>query len=412
MNEERKLPPLHARLFWYDLTPAEMALLKAMVEHCWDGSVIWASVARLSAYSKLAERTVQNLLHGWDDKRTKRHNPGLVDRGILMEIAKANPSKRRPVTYRLNEAALVEDPKMLPYREQELQEPLLGIDLAAVPGQPVRTRLKQLPGVYVPPKRRQSKLLWRCLSDEFPTAGGHAPLVQPLHQSLTTIAPVPLVQPLRQSGATTAPNYLIDSRRSESVGGFGSSPGVEIVKNLGTPSTTDKVPPQLATGLREIVPHLDGAAIGQIWKSCKANAADCTADEVLYFARSKAPALERAHNPPGLLICSVPQAVTPEALIALRARREREEKALRAIEQERADSEADDRREIEQYQRQQQLERRAAAELEGWPAEKKNALKNTVAAELFTRCPEARHWPHLRDQIHQLMVKCVVDSWN
>jgi Helix-turn-helix domain len=84
---KNKIPPLHARLFWYRLTSAELALLKAMVEHCWDGSDMWPSIKRLSAYSKLDERTVQNLIHGWDQRRkdpesgewiTVKHNPGLL----------------------------------------------------------------------------------------------------------------------------------------------------------------------------------------------------------------------------------------------------------------------------------------------------------------------------------------------
>jgi hypothetical protein len=400
---QNKIPPLHARLFWYVLSSAEMSLLKAMVEHCWDGSVIWASVARLSAYSKLTERTVQNLIHGWVDSRTKRRNPGLVERGILTEKAKANPSKRRPVTYQLNEMALVEDPKMIPYRERELQEVLPGIDLAAVPGQPVRPRQKPLPGVYGPSKPRQNKL------PGLSSTTGQAPLVQPFHQSPATVSPVPLVQPLHQSGETVAPNYLIDSRRGESVEGVGCFPAVEIVKKKEIPSSTD-FPLELAQGLRDLVPDIDTAAIRQIYQTCKTAADDCTVEEILHFADTKAFYLSKATNPTGFLIHAVTMSVTPEAVMALRDRRQREERQREFEAQERRRLELEGMARMEQYRRQEELERQAATVLDGWPQDKQTELKEQVAQELFSKTPEARMWPSLKHQIRLLMVRRVAES--
>jgi len=117
-------PPLRARLHWYRLTSAEFALLTAMCEHRSDGSTVWASVARLAAYSKLDERTVQRLIRGF------------CARGILSQLAPGNVAKRMPATYRVNEAALEEDSKMAPYRDTG-QELLPGITLAAIPGEPI-----------------------------------------------------------------------------------------------------------------------------------------------------------------------------------------------------------------------------------------------------------------------------------
>ncbi len=119
-------PPLRARLHWYKLTTAEFALLTAMCEHCSDGSTIWAAIPRLAAYSKLSERKVQRLIGA------------LRGRGILSQLAPANTAKRRPATYRINEAGFQEDPRMAPYRAR--QEQLPGICRKPVPGEPVPDR--------------------------------------------------------------------------------------------------------------------------------------------------------------------------------------------------------------------------------------------------------------------------------
>jgi len=105
-------PPLRARLHLYLLTSAEFALLTAMCEHCSDGSTIWAAIPRLAAYSKLSERNVQYVIRG------------LCNRGILSQLAPGNSwNKRRPAVYRVNEAAMQDDPKMSPYRTSQRQLP-------------------------------------------------------------------------------------------------------------------------------------------------------------------------------------------------------------------------------------------------------------------------------------------------
>jgi hypothetical protein len=97
-----------------------------MVEHCSDGSTVWAAVPRLAAYSKLSERTVQRLIRQF------------CSCGILSELAPANSGKRRPATYRVNEEALQPDPKMRPYLNRQQQLP--GIHRAAIPGEPITDR--------------------------------------------------------------------------------------------------------------------------------------------------------------------------------------------------------------------------------------------------------------------------------
>lgn len=136
-----KQTPLRARLHWYRLTAAEFALLTAMCEHRSDGSTVWASVTRLAAYSKLDERTVQRLIRG------------LCARGILSQLARGNAAKRMPATYRVNEEALEDDPRMARYRSTG-QEQLPGIPLSAVPGEPIPDRDLVAPCHLVTPRHQ------------------------------------------------------------------------------------------------------------------------------------------------------------------------------------------------------------------------------------------------------------------
>jgi helix-turn-helix protein len=148
--------PLRARLHWYRLSTAEFAVLTAMAEHCSDGSCIWASVARLAAYSKLSERTVQKVLRDLC-------SCGILTRFQKRESDKENPwRKRRPATYRINEAAMEDDPKMRPYFTRQRTLPGIfhssadeGATGVTVAGEPVQ-RLRLTGAVAAPDSRSTS----------------------------------------------------------------------------------------------------------------------------------------------------------------------------------------------------------------------------------------------------------------
>ncbi len=130
-------PPLRGRLSRYVLTKSERALLISMCEQCSDGSCIWASIETLAVYSDLSERHIWNLIHGRD--RDGRHIPGLLERGILSQLAPAKGwPDPRPATYRINEAALHEKPKVRSRLEARSQMTLPGIRRPSVPGEPVK----------------------------------------------------------------------------------------------------------------------------------------------------------------------------------------------------------------------------------------------------------------------------------
>jgi hypothetical protein len=134
-------PPLRARLHWYLLDVAEFALLTAMCEHCSDGSTIWAAIPRLAAYSKLSERKVQYVLRE------------LCDSGILSQLAAANSwNKRRHAVYRINEPVMSEDPRMTPYRSDQLWLP--GVRQTGAHCAPVPVHDLYLTGAHCAPDSR------------------------------------------------------------------------------------------------------------------------------------------------------------------------------------------------------------------------------------------------------------------
>jgi hypothetical protein len=159
-------PPLRARLHRYKLTTAEFALLTAMCEHCSDGSFVWPAIPRLAAYAKLSKRKTQYVIRV------------LRNRGVLSQLAPPNGARRRPATYRINEAALEDDPKMTRYRARQQQLP--GICRPSAQGEPIADPVH---GVH-------------------PTGADDAP--HPLHS-------------VHESGAQPAPDsQSLDSRTSDS----------------------------------------------------------------------------------------------------------------------------------------------------------------------------------------------------
>jgi hypothetical protein len=149
-----------------------------MCEHCSDGSVIWASIARLAAYAKLSERYVTKLLHE------------LSSRGILTELIPANTSKRKPTTWRINEDALEEDPLVARYLSS--QQSLPGIRRPPIPGEPI-------------PQHAQDTAL-----------------VNPVHQSPEPSSPV-LLNPVHQTGESSSP----DSKAFDSKSFFDPKPLIQ-----------------------------------------------------------------------------------------------------------------------------------------------------------------------------------------
>lgn len=391
LQELKKEVPLHARLFWYQLEPAELLALKGMVEHCSNGSVIFPSIRRLSAYTKLSKKQLQRLIHGWDERKKEKatadepeadatgkkkkrwiwkitkHREGFLERGILTQVAKHNKAKRQPATYRLNEAVLTIDPAMYEFIAQDMQGVLPGVDRKPAPGERVRPKQKTLPGMTQPAKPKQ-----RELSGLRGKSGTPSDTMSPVPTSdtMSPVASSSLATPCRMTSDTMSPYPLIDS-----------------LKILNT--TTTEIFEELAKGLREILPLLDDKAIQQVWMECRGMAPDCTVQEVVNFAWEKAPAIKKADNPTGLLIHSVPQLCSPTILAAYRQRQQDQEEAYREGERQRVLTEEHNRRYMEAHE---QASAQTQQRFDEMTSEERAPLRAKVLHLLRTNMPNAQRW--------------------
>jgi len=187
-----------------------------MCEHSSNGTRCSADPKRIAAYCKVSESTVWNVIAGYENVRTGERVKGLLERGILTQLAPGNWAKRKCATYRINEAAMHLDPRMKPYLNDAPEE--LGVEAQAT-----------LPGIRRP---------WEPKIQDAP-ADSPAPLVQPLDQSAKPTDPtvglhwsngwVQLVQPLGSTGPTVGLDSIsidsnpIDSKPSDSSGGVRNS---------------------------------------------------------------------------------------------------------------------------------------------------------------------------------------------
>ena len=90
---------------------------------------------------------------------------------------------------------------------------------------------------------------------------------------------------------------------------------------------------------------IDNDAIALLWNECRLRAADCTVEEVLYFAEGKAAvcASGRIKNPIGFLLIAVPKCFEGPAFVGFRKEQQRKQEDKR-------------RRQQREQERQKQLE--------------------------------------------------------
>jgi hypothetical protein len=111
--------PVWYRLDDFELSHSERALLKAMFKFTHGGIMFYASLPKVARRASLSPKTVKRLIRGYVDPRNGRRNRGLLERGILTEVAEAGDGKKT-ATYRMNHDALVPVPRMLEAVQQEL----------------------------------------------------------------------------------------------------------------------------------------------------------------------------------------------------------------------------------------------------------------------------------------------------
>jgi len=111
-----------------------------------------------------------------------------------------------------------------------------------------------------------------------------------------------------------------------------AAPYSQALRNAFSNSTTS-TPPDLLQGLRQLVGLVDDEAAAVLWHQCRKRAQDCTAEEVLHFARAKAAIFRsgKIQNPIGFLLAAVPKCF--EGASFLEFRREQAQRAREAEEQ-------------------------------------------------------------------------------
>jgi hypothetical protein len=361
LSEEYFVPKesrVDSDLFWKKWEDRdEMGLVRAMLEHCSDGSTIWAAISRLSAYSKIPVTKIKALIHG--RKATKKHLAvrGLLERKILTLIAPANPKKHRPATYRFNEWVLQDDPEMAKYRAEEQQQVLPGITLSAVPGQPISRPGISLGANFAPGGNFRATL--GRTSPEVPGAnfapGGNSQDIKDDTRIGLEIPSEPLfLRPSAPPGANFAPGgnfratlgrtspepganfaHKILRSRSKSTSTTSSSSsglGVDVGLAARAQGGMDSDYEQILTALHVYAEIFDQKAVEQLVAACRAEAPDATAAEIMHFIHKKGSitlhtqsagdfgCVRTIQNPVGFLLHAVPKCFEGVAFTAWRKR--------------------------------------------------------------------------------------------
>ena len=173
----------------------------------------------------------------------------------------------------------------------------------------------------------------------------------------------------------------------------------------GTTTSFPAVPTQLTKGLQALIPVIDEEALITLWTECRARVADCTAEEVLHFAETKACmfATGKIQNPVGFLLTVVPKCFEGEAFVNFREearrREENRQKAERERDQTRRAEEELARREAEAYER-------AEEKLRALPKDAYETLYQRTK-DLIDRSSAARLWSPqvLEDTIRARMLR-------
>ena len=174
--------------------------------------------------------------------------------------------------------------------------------------------------------------------------------------------------------------------------------------------TTAAIPNELIPRLQNLVNFIDNDAIALLWNECRLRAADCTVEEVLYFAEGKAAvcASGRIKNPIGFLLTAVPKCFEGPAFVGFRKEQQRkkeEERRRQQREQERQKQlEEQGREEAEAYERGKQ-------KLEALALDQYKALYEKTKEDFLARYPNAlRSAPKtIEELVQQQMIRNLQD---
>lgn len=157
--------------------------------------------------------------------------------------------------------------------------------------------------------------------------------------------------------------------------------------------TSSSFPPELLRKrLQELVPILDEEAVVSLWVECRMRVGDCTAEEVLYFAREKSLISRngKIQNPVGFLLTAVPKCFEGQVFTTFR-----EEQRKKAEEQRRLEAERQQitRLQGEQIAREAEAYRKSEEKLKSLPKHEYDAVFESTKEKLLKDHPQVRSYP-------------------
>lgn len=144
--------------------------------------------------------------------------------------------------------------------------------------------------------------------------------------------------------------------------------------------------------LHKLVPILDEEAVISLWNECRMRAGDCTAEEILYFAREKSLISRngKIQNPVGFLLAAVPKCFEGQVFTTFREEQKKKAEEQRRVEVERQKTA---RLQEEQIAREAEAYRKAEEKLKSLPKSEYDGLFESTKEKLLKDHPQVRSYP-------------------
>lgn len=173
-----------------------------------------------------------------------------------------------------------------------------------------------------------------------------------------------------------------------------------------TSSTATIVPSLLITALQRISPSFDDPAAELLWAECRSRIADCTGEEVAYYAETKAAVLRtgKIQNPVGFLITAVPKCFEGESFRQFRLEQTRLKEEQRRREEEERQRQQAVEAEINEFRREEEARQKAEQVLPTLSGEERKALYEQARADLSAKGYKATG-PTLEKLVHERVIR-------
>lgn len=155
---------------------------------------------------------------------------------------------------------------------------------------------------------------------------------------------------------------------------------------------SSSLPHNLIKGLQDLIPVFDNEAVTSLWQECRIRARNCTAEEVLFFAKEKSLICRngKIQNPVGFLLAAVPKCFEGGAFATFREEQRRKADEDRKLEIERQNS---IRLQEQRVAEEAEAYRRAEETLGSLSKHEYDRLSESTREKLLKDHPEVRRYP-------------------